>query len=131
MRGPDLRLALADVPAVNISGDGLKKIVQELLDNAFKFSSPGQLVTVSATADAEYFWLSVTNEGRGMMADQIADVGAYMQFQRRLYEQQGSGLGLSLVRGLVTVYAGDMKIESVPDHETTVTVVLPLFHARA
>jgi signal transduction histidine kinase len=130
-RSTDLRLTLQDVPAIRISDDALKKIIEELLDNAFKFSQAGTPIELATAVDAGRYWIGITNEGRGMTAEQIANVGAYMQFQRKLYEQQGSGLGLSLVRGLTTIYSGNMTIESVPDQNMTVLVDLALYEGVA
>lgn len=126
-RSADLVLRLTDAPAVCISQDGLKKIAEELLNNAFKFSQAGTPVELETTVDSDQYRISITNEGRGMSAKEIAEVGAYMQFQRQFYEQQGSGLGLHLVRRLAEIYAGTVQIESIPDQKTTVTVTLYLY----
>jgi signal transduction histidine kinase len=57
---------------------------------------------------------------------QIAQIGAFIQFERRSYEQQGLGLGLAIVQKLIDRYGGSLLIQSVVDQETTVTVKLPL-----
>jgi signal transduction histidine kinase len=57
-----------------------------------------------------------------MTREQIADIGAYMQFERKRYEQQGSGLGLIIARMLAQLYDGELHIESLPDQGTIVTV---------
>ncbi len=125
-READLRLDVIDVEAVRVAQDSLKKIVGELVDNAFKFSKAGTPVDVGTTvADAKYV-LSIRDLGRGMTPQQIADIGAYMQFERTLHEQQGSGLGLSIARGLVELQGGQLTIESIPNQRTTVSVVFPL-----
>jgi signal transduction histidine kinase len=49
-----------------------------------------------------------------------------MQFERRLYEQQGSGLGLVICKRLVELHGGDLVIESALPQGTTVYVRLPL-----
>jgi signal transduction histidine kinase len=123
-RQADLILEV-DEAAVRISCEHLKKIIEELVDNAFKFSKAGAGVRVTANAGNEVFTLCVEDHGRGMTAEQIAEVGAYVQFDRQIYEQQGSGLGLTLAIRLAELYGGRLTIESVPNKQTTVCVRFP------
>ncbi len=60
-----------------------------------------------------------------MTAAQIANLGAFTQFERNLYEQQGSGLGLALVKKLSDLYNGTFNVESIPDVTTMIKLVLP------
>ena len=121
----DLHLKLEDV-FLTIDEDWLKKIVSELVDNAFKFSKPGEPVNVTNSFVDGNFILSVSDRGRGMTPEQIANVGGYIQFERKLYEQQGSGLGLAISKQLTELYEGKFTIESIPGEQTTVTVSLPV-----
>lgn len=130
-RTGELMLQVQDVDAVTISEDHLKKIVEELVDNAFKFSSANTYVAVVGAVDDDTYRLSVTNRGRGMTPEEIKRIGAYMQFNRRLYEQQGSGLGLVICMRLAQLHGGGLRVESVPDEETTVIVELPLYRGAA
>ena len=124
-READLQLELQD-SSVQIAQVRLEKIVAELLDNAFKYSTPGTPIRVVGTPVGPFFILSITDRGRGMSADQIAEIGAYQQFERKLYEQQGSGLGLIISKRLAQLLGGQLTIESTPDKETTVKVFLPI-----
>jgi signal transduction histidine kinase len=123
-RGGDLKLELK-AAAPHIASGRLEKIIAELLDNAFKYSKAGTPVHVTGGLAPNGFTLSVTDHGRGMTAAQIADVGAYVQFERKVHEQQGSGLGLAIARRLAEVYGGELTIESTPGQATTVRVTLP------
>jgi signal transduction histidine kinase len=125
-READLRLEGVDTATVRIADEYLKKIVEELVDNAFKFSEAGQPVRVSGQVNGRTYVVSVTDHGRGMTPQQIAEVGAYMQFDRRIYEQQGSGLGLIISKRLAELHGGWMTVESVPHRQTTINVTLPL-----
>ena len=61
-----------------------------------------------------------------MTPDQYESLGAYMQFDRRIYEQQGVGLGLVIAKRLTELHGGTMTFSSGPLEGTTVTVGLPL-----
>ena len=100
-------------------------MLRELLENAFKFSDSGSSVEIRTRGVAGIFELQVIDHGRGFSADQIKRVGANFQFDRKSQEQQGSGLGLSIARRLAEIYNGTLRIESVPDRETVVTVQIP------
>ncbi len=128
-READIQLAVDDAASVQMSLDSLQKIVRELVDNACKFSMPGTPVEVCAVANEDAYILSIRDYGRGMTAQEIADIGAYQQFDRKIREQQGSGLGLSIARGLVDLHGGTIAIESVPGEGTTVSVTLVLGQA--
>lgn len=124
-RTEDLKLNLQD-SSVAIDGIRLTKILEELLDNAFKFSSEGTPISVSSLVEDRTFILSVKDQGRGITADQIAQLEAYMQFDRKHYQQAGLGLGLAIVQRLAELHGGELKIESSPQKETIVSVFLPV-----
>ncbi|MEG4587353.1 response regulator [Microcoleus sp. MOSTC5] len=124
-RTDDLQLNLQD-SSVAMDAIRLTKIVEELLDNAFKFSLEGTPVFLSTLVENQTFVLSVKDQGRGMTADQIAHLEAYRQFDRKLYQQAGLGLGLAIVQRLAELHGGGFKIESLPQQETIVCVFLPV-----
>ena len=123
-RNEDLRLNLSDT-TVRMSKKCLQKILGELLDNAFKFSEPGTLISI-VTAVTEQNWsLRIADQGHGMTSDQIEQIGAYMQFERSHYAQKGSGLGLAIVQLLVQLQGGKLVIESTPQQGTAVIITFP------
>ena len=70
--------------------------------------------------------LSVKDHGRSMTADRIARIGAYVQFDRENREQQGQGLGLTIVKRLAELLGGALTIDSAPGQFTRVRVALPM-----
>ncbi len=123
----ELDLRCETVPcAILVVPENLRKIIEELTGNAFKFSEPGSPVVVRTETAGDRFTLTVTDHGRGMTAEQIARIGPHIQFDRRLYEQQGMGLGLIIARRLTELQGGQWSIQSIPGRETTVQVSFPL-----
>jgi len=120
-RPADLKLDLkpADLLAPE---DNFKKILEELIDNGFKFSEAGKPVTISSEMAEHILKLTVTDHGRGFTAEQIARIAPHMQFERKTYEQQGAGLGLTIAKRLTELLGGNLAIDSKPGIETSVQV---------
>jgi two-component system, cell cycle sensor histidine kinase DivJ len=106
----------------------VQQILINLLSNAVKFTPQGGSVKLTAAADKGCLVLTVEDTGIGMGEADLAKIGQpFFQAQNdysRAFE--GTGLGLSLVRGLVEVLGGGLAVESEPGAGTIVTVRLPL-----
>lgn len=124
-REKDLKLNLVLDKFVKISAPKLEKILEEILDNAFKFSQPGTPIEIKTDSDDAFWQLEVKDYGKGMSLSEIQRIGAYVQFQRKLYEQQGSGLGLIIAKRLTELYGGELIISSIPGEQTIVRIALP------
>ena len=124
-RKTDIQTKLHDA-RVNVFSDHFTKITEEMIENALKFSLKGQAVSVSSESVGSRFRLCVQDRGEGMTEDQLKQIGPNIQFERRLHEQQGVGLGLVIARKLVELYEGDFEIKSRPGQGTLVTILLPL-----
>ena len=123
-RDSDLVLELASIP-VPMSAEYLAKLAEELVQNALKFSKRGTAVRVTLALCEGGVALVVNDRGRGISPEQIARIGAYMQFDRKSQEQQGAGLGLIIAKRITELHDGTLTISSDADHGTTVTVKLP------
>jgi signal transduction histidine kinase len=124
-RPADLQLQLSPIGAP-ISEEYFAKLISELTHNAFKFSAAGTPVVLTLTAAPDATVLTVADRGRGLSADQITKIGAFMQFDRKTHEQQGLGLGLTIARRLAEVHGGGLAVQSELGVGTTVTVRLPI-----
>lgn len=97
---------------VKINLEGFIKLFDELIDNAFKFSKKGDNIVISSRTESEYNVISISNSGISMTDEQIASIMPHMQFERKLYEQQGAGLGLSIAQKIIELHKGKLKIHS-------------------
>jgi signal transduction histidine kinase len=124
-RENDIKLNLDRDKFIKISAPKFAKILEEILDNAFKFSQPGTPIEIRTHTDDVFWKVDVMDYGKGMIPLEIQRIGAYVQFQRKLYEQQGSGLGLIIAKRLTELYGGELIISSIPGKQTMVRISLP------
>ena len=117
----DLTLKLDD-KVLRMSRENLRRIVEELVDNAFKFSDAGTPVVIRSDATEDGYTLKILDRGRGITREQREQVGAYMQFERLLHEQQGIGMGLITAKKLVELHAGTFTIKSKMDEGTGIII---------
>lgn len=122
-REQDLELNLEESIA-KIPSKYLIKVVEEIVENAFKFSKSGTPVRLVSKVDEQFFTLYISDQGRGMTNEQIANIGAYMQFDRKYYEQQGNGLGLVIAKRIVEIYGGEFSVENTISNQTSVCIKL-------
>jgi signal transduction histidine kinase len=87
-------------------------------------------VVVSTKQTPKHFAVRIEDKGRGMSAAEIAELGAYQQFNRVFHEQQGIGLGFVIAKRLVEYHGGELKVKSVEGQGTEITVQLPLVHTK-
>jgi signal transduction histidine kinase len=124
-RMDDLELTTFDT-AVKMSEDLFYKIIEELTDNCLKFSEKGSHVSISCSMVNGKCRLEFVDHGIGMTEEQINGINAYIQFSREVREQQGAGLGLAIVRRIVTMHSGEFRIESEFGKYTIVRISLPI-----
>jgi len=119
-RSDDIQIQIEACPVLASPSD-VSLMAEELVDNACKFSRRGTVINVHFGADGV---LSVSDTGRGMMPEEIKQVGLFQQFDRKKQEQQGLGLGLALVQKLAARWGAKLSIESEPSVKTTVKIAL-------
>ncbi len=127
----DVKLTLAlseNTPNLSADPRAVKQVLLNLLSNAVKFTPSGGSVVVNTALDgAGDFLVRVKDTGIGMTSDEVVialtPFGQVESSLSRRYE--GTGLGLSLSKGLVELHGGKLEIESVPQEGTSVTVRFP------
>lgn len=109
-----------------ISVEYLEKIIEEIVDNALKFSPEDSPITIQVKCEDPVVRITVKDNGCGMLKKQLDQIGPFMQFDKKLMQQHGIGLGLSLIKLIVDVHAGIMTFDSKMNEGTTVSILIPL-----
>jgi len=126
-----LTLALDAPLPITVRADerALRQIMTNLLSNAVKFTPSGGRVILRVTTNGEHGALiAVTDTGVGIKPDELEKVlerFGQARHQIAASDEQGTGLGLPIVKGLLELHGGTMRIESTYQKGTTVTCVLP------
>ena len=95
------------------------------MDNAIKFTPAGGEITIRAFMDKDWLTVSFTDTGIGMTPEVKQRVFDKFYQGDTSHKKKGNGLGLALVRQIVTLYGGSVEVESAPDMGSTFTVRLP------
>ncbi|MEO7086014.1 MAG: HAMP domain-containing sensor histidine kinase [Gemmatimonadaceae bacterium] len=113
---------------VSVDRDALRQILLNLLDNAVKYGPAGQTITVSSSVAGDVARIAVEDQGPGIPHDERQRVWEpYVRLNRGVESSTGgSGIGLSVVRELVTLHAGRVRAEGAPGGGARVVVELPL-----
>ncbi|MGH6982283.1 MAG: sensor histidine kinase [Stellaceae bacterium] len=127
--GVELRTRIAaGLPEVVADRRALNQILINLISNAIKFTPRGGRVTVGAQHEGRDLRVMVEDTGVGIGEEDLPRLGEAF-FQARASNDRrhdGSGLGLSIVKGLVRLHDGDMDISSRLGEGTRVSVRLPI-----
>ncbi|MDJ0922622.1 MAG: HAMP domain-containing sensor histidine kinase [Henriciella sp.] len=122
-----VRLNLAaegDVTAMADAG-AVRRIWDNLVSNAIKYSGEDQTVELAAVKRGNWVELSVSDQGVGMSEADLAMIAAPFAQGHNAKGRAGTGLGLAMVDRLARLHGGQVKIETAPGAGTRVTVSLP------
>jgi signal transduction histidine kinase len=127
-----LQWTVSDAPCV-VAGDRgkLREAMINLLSNALKYAPPGTSVGVTVTQDNGTVKFSVSDEGPGLSSrDQERLFAPFQRLTPKPTGDEGtSGLGLYIVKQIVSLHDGDVKVDTVLGEGSTFTLVLPRLHA--
>ncbi len=101
------------------------QILYNLLSNAIGFSEAERTITLSCRRQGDMIAFSVQDTGCGIPEDYQDSVFQRFETRPQGSQHRGAGLGLSLVKSLVELHAGDIQLRSAEGAGTTVTVLLP------
>jgi cell cycle sensor histidine kinase DivJ len=103
----------------------VKQILVNLLANAVKFTPTGGTVWLAAAREGGGIELAVADSGVGIPESDLKRLGEAFAQGKAARAREGTGLGLSLVKGFAGLHGGDLRIDSVQGEGTIVRVRLP------
>ncbi len=130
-RSPTHRVAIdvsTGMPQLSIDVMLMRRVLENLLDNARKYSDLGTTIRVRAWEGDRHVHLSVSDDGIGIDDEDLQRVFTpfFRSDRSRSRSTGGVGLGLALTRRVVEAHGGITKIDSGPRRGTTVTISLPV-----
>ena len=127
-QAPPLHTAAPARGGVIVVGDRtrLEQVAANLIDNAIKYTPSGGRVDVDVRRDGHFAVLDVRDTGVGIPADEQPRIWDRLFRGDSSRAERGLGLGLSLVKAIVTAHGGTVDVASEPGRGSTFTVRLPL-----
>jgi signal transduction histidine kinase len=122
-------IEIRDMEAGTILGDAdaLRRAVRNLLENAVKYSADSRKVNVDVRIERGHVCISVQDYGMGISRADLKRI--FHKFERgsaaKASSVQGTGLGLSLVNGILHAHGGSVRVESEENRGSTFTMLLP------
>jgi len=128
-RGVNFRVVVDDgLPdEVQWDADRINEVMGNLLANAFKFTSAGGTVQLSAAPSDDHVKIEVRDTGAGIPPAQLPHIFEkfYQADNQRAASAAGSGLGLAIAKEIVEAHRGQIRCDSVLGEGTTFTLLLP------
>jgi signal transduction histidine kinase len=115
------------LPRVRGDRERLRQVIQNLVENAVKYSSAGGQVRVSASAEDVRVRVNVQDDGPGIpFEDQKVIFEKFGRAAGARGAKPGTGLGLFIARSIAEAHGGSLNVESEPKHGSTFTLELPV-----
>jgi two-component system phosphate regulon sensor histidine kinase PhoR len=123
----------ADLPVLHTDRQLLGRVIQNLLDNAMKYSPEGSPCELGARGEGERVTFWVRDHGIGIPPEELPRIfdRFYQVDSSSTRTFRGTGLGLSLVKDLLQHLGGSIEVESVVEEGSLFTVTVPVHHPSA
>jgi two-component system, OmpR family, sensor histidine kinase KdpD len=120
------------LPPVRADLQKAKKALVHLLENATKYSPPGEPITITATLSGDFVTVSVVDQGCG-----VEDSEQKLIFERSYRGRDhrdvvhGTGMGLSIANAIIKAHGGSLRVRSQHSHGSTFSFTLPIHRERS
>jgi two-component system, OmpR family, sensor histidine kinase KdpD len=117
----------ADLAPAEFDLDLIVNVLQQLLENAAKYSSPSSPIRISAESSGEEVSISVADRGTGI--DELEQALIFDKFYRGKGSRgsvQGTGMGLAIAKAVLDAHGGSIRVTSQLGHGSVFAITLPL-----
>ncbi len=114
------------LPSIQGDRDLLFLAVHNLLDNAIKFTQPGNTIELRGFEDGSSLVIEVADTGQGIPEDELGHIGEELYRGKGARGIPGNGLGLALVHSIISRHGGKVNLRSREGKGTVVTLRLPV-----
>lgn len=113
---------------VNADEDMLMQVIYNLVDNAIKFTPDGGYISINAFQDGDKVFVDIKNSGDGISPEELDKIFErfYKTDKSRSYDVKGAGLGLYIVKSIITLHGGEIKATSEQGSYTEFSFWIPL-----
>ncbi|MCP5493293.1 MAG: response regulator [Leptospiraceae bacterium] len=117
---------------ISIPESYMQRVVNELVDNAFKFSKSATNTSITIqgrlpkSKKKKYYTIYIEDHGRGIKNEDVERYSSFFQFERDKYEQQGMGIGIAIAKGILEMYSGSLVISSIMGQGTKIELKMPI-----
>ena len=112
---------------LNVDVKKIYQALENIIDNAVKFSPEGGIVKISASRTSSHYQFSVQDEGFGMEDEELEHIfDRFYRAESKVHGTAGFGLGMSLVKQIVDAHGGNIEVHSKPLQGSIVVLSLPL-----
>ena len=123
-KGIEIEPDIEDDVLINSDKELLAIVWNNLLSNAFKFTEDGGTVSISLKSEGEEAVVMISDSGCGMPPETVRHIFDKFYQGDTSHSVQGNGLGLALVKRIIDITGGEIRVESVPGEGSSFTVRL-------
>lgn len=122
----ELKVDIENPLTINFDRDRIVQVLENLLTNAVKYSSPGSTINTTINISGKSLQVTITDNGIGMTKEEVEHI--FDHFYRADQSDTsigGLGLGMSIVKQIVESHGGTIRVESTSGQGTSISFTLP------
>lgn len=108
--------------------DDMYDAIEQILDNACRFASAGDVVVVTTKLEKDQIWINVRDTGHGISQEDMPYIFETFWRVDKAHSTPGFGLGLSIAKRIIELYQGRIEVESEEGAGSVFRIMFPITH---